>query len=129
MSSDEFETLIGERGVRLSGGQRQRIAIARAVLLNPRILILDEAMSNLDSESEMAVQDAMAYLVKGRTTFVIAHRLSTIRKADQILVMMDGCIVERGSHEALYRLGGRYYELYTRQHGADMMVALRAERV
>jgi subfamily B ATP-binding cassette protein MsbA len=110
---------VGERGVKLSGGQRQRVSIARAILANPRILILDEATSSLDSESEAAIQEGLAYLMKGRTTFVIAHRLSTIRRASQILVVEDGAIVERGTHESLYELHGRYYDLYTRQHGLD----------
>ncbi len=110
---------MGERGVKLSGGQRQRVSIARAILADPRILILDEATSSLDSESEAAIQEGLAYLMKGRTTFVIAHRLSTIRRADQILVVEDGRIVERGTHDSLYDLHGRYYDLYTRQHGID----------
>ncbi|HUP04298.1 MAG TPA: ABC transporter ATP-binding protein [Bryobacteraceae bacterium] len=115
----KYDTIVGERGVKLSGGQRQRVSIARAILANPRILILDEATSSLDSESEAAIQEGLAYLMKGRTTFVIAHRLSTIRRADQILVVEVGRIVERGTHESLYALGGRYYDLYTRQHGLD----------
>ena len=115
----KYETIVGERGVKLSGGQRQRVSIARAILADPRILILDEATSSLDSESEAAIQEGLAYLMKGRTTFVIAHRLSTIRRADQILVVEDGRIVERGTHDSLYALGGRYWDLYTRQHGID----------
>lgn len=117
--TDRFEagldTLIGERGVKLSGGQRQRIAIARAILANPRILILDEATSNLDTESEALIQESLRSLMKGRTTFVIAHRLSTIRQADQILVIENGKIAERGKHEELIDKKGRYFELYTYQ--------------
>src|SRR5690606_16146290 len=110
-----LDTLIGERGVKLSGGQRQRLAIARAILADPKILILDEATSNLDAESENYIQASLKELLKGRTTFVIAHRLSTIRQADQILIIENGEIVERGRHEELVNLGGRYYELYTFQ--------------
>jgi subfamily B ATP-binding cassette protein MsbA len=110
-----LDTLIGERGVKLSGGQRQRIAIARAVLANPKILILDEATSNLDTESEAYIQESLAQLMVGRTTFVIAHRLSTIRKADQILVIEGGRIVERGTHDNLLELKGRYFDLYNFQ--------------
>jgi ABC-type multidrug transport system fused ATPase/permease subunit len=117
--ADKYETVVGERGVKLSGGQRQRISIARAILAEPRILILDEATSSLDSESEQMIQQGLAYLMKGRTTFVIAHRLSTIRRADQILVMEQGQIVERGTHEELYAARGRYYDLYTTQHGVE----------
>ncbi len=112
-----YDTLIGERGVKLSGGQRQRVSIARAILANPRILILDEATSSLDSESESAIQAGLSYLLRERTTFVIAHRLSTILRADQILVVEDGQIIERGTHRSLFDLRGRYYDLYTRQHG------------
>jgi subfamily B ATP-binding cassette protein MsbA len=107
--------LIGERGVKLSGGQRQRVAIARALLADPRILFLDEATSNLDAESEMLIQESLAGLMQGRTTLVIAHRLSTIRRADQILVVEDGEIVERGNHDALIAKQGRYFQLYTYQ--------------
>jgi ABC-type multidrug transport system fused ATPase/permease subunit len=111
--------VVGERGIKLSGGQRQRISIARAILADPRILILDEATSSLDSESEALIQQGLAYLMQGRTTFVIAHRLSTIRRADQILVVEQGKIVERGTHEQLYALQGRYFDLYTKQHGVE----------
>ena len=116
---DKYSTVIGERGVKLSGGQKQRVSIARAVLADPRILILDEATSSLDSESEAYIQQGLKYLMEGRTTFVIAHRLSTIRQADQILVVEAGKIVERGRHDELLALQGRYYELYTRQHGLE----------
>jgi ABC-type multidrug transport system fused ATPase/permease subunit len=117
--ADKYDTVVGERGVKLSGGQRQRISIARAILAEPRILILDEATSSLDSESEQMIQQGLSYLMQGRTTFVIAHRLSTIRRADQILVMEQGQIVERGTHAELYAMHGRYYDLYTRQHGVE----------
>jgi ABC-type multidrug transport system fused ATPase/permease subunit len=117
--SDKYDTIVGERGVKLSGGQRQRISIARAILAEPRILILDEATSSLDSESEQMIQEGLSYLMHGRTTFVIAHRLSTIRRADQIMVMEQGRIVERGTHAQLYAARGRYYDLYTRQHGVE----------
>ncbi|MGC1452910.1 MAG: ABC transporter ATP-binding protein [Candidatus Sulfotelmatobacter sp.] len=117
--ADKYDTVVGERGVKLSGGQRQRISIARAILAEPRILILDEATSSLDSESEQMIQEGLSYLMQGRTTFVIAHRLSTIRRADQIMVMEQGQIVERGTHAQLYAARGRYYDLYTRQHGVE----------
>jgi ABC-type multidrug transport system fused ATPase/permease subunit len=116
---ETYDTIIGERGVKLSGGQRQRVSIARAILADPRILILDEATSSLDSESEMLIQEGLAQLMRGRTTFVIAHRLSTIRRADQILVVEGGKIVERGTHASLYALAGRYRELYDKQHGLE----------
>src|SRR3989440_1061622 len=112
----KYDTVVGERGVKLSGGQRQRIAIARAVLANPKLLILDEATSSLDSESEALIQDGLRQLRRGRTTFVIAHRLSTIRSADQILVLEDGEIVERGTHEELLEADGRYRQLYDKQY-------------
>ncbi len=115
----KYDTVVGERGVKPSGGQKQRVSIARAILADPRILILDEATSSLDSESEALIQEGLRYLMRGRTTFVIAHRLSTIRRADQILVVEGGKIIERGTHESLYELGGRYYDLYTRQHGIE----------
>ena len=117
--TDQFEegleTVIGERGIKLSGGQRQRIAIARAILANPRILILDEATSNLDTESESYIQKSLENLMSGRTTLVIAHRLSTIRRADQILVIEDGLIAEKGTHDDLINKKGRYFELHTFQ--------------
>jgi subfamily B ATP-binding cassette protein MsbA len=116
---DQYDTVVGERGVKLSGGQRQRVSIARALLADPRILILDEATSSLDSESEALIQEGLKHLLQGRTTFVIAHRLSTIRRADQILVVEEGRILERGDHESLYALRGRYWDLYTKQHGVE----------
>ena len=115
----KYDTVVGERGVKLSGGQRQRVSIARAILADPRILILDEATSNLDSESEAMIQEGLQYLMQGRSTFVIAHRLSTIRRADQILVVEAGRILERGTHAELYAARGRYYDLYTKQHGLE----------
>ena len=115
----KYDTIVGERGVKLSGGQKQRVSIARAILADPRILILDEATSSLDSESEALIQDGLRYLMRGRTTFVIAHRLSTVRRADQILVVEGGRIIERGTHQSLYAAGGRYYDLYTKQHGVE----------
>jgi len=115
----KYGTVVGERGVKLSGGQRQRVSIARAILADPRILILDEATSSLDSESEALIQEGLSFLMKGRTTFVIAHRLSTIRRSDQILVVEGGLIAERGTHETLYAAHGRYYEMYTKQHGVE----------
>jgi subfamily B ATP-binding cassette protein MsbA len=115
----KYDTIVGERGVKLSGGQRQRIAIARAILADPKLLILDEATSSLDSESEALIQDGLRSLRRGRTTFVIAHRLSTIRSADQILVLEEGEIVERGSHEELLAANGRYRQLYDKQYNFE----------
>ena len=117
--AEGYETIVGERGVKLSGGQRQRLSIARAILADPRILILDEATSSLDSESEAMIQHGLSFLMQGRTTFVIAHRLSTIRRAEQILVIEQGGILERGTHDELYALNGRYRDLYDRQHGLE----------
>jgi len=114
-----YDTVVGERGVKLSGGQKQRVSIARAILADPRILILDEATSSLDSESEALIQEGLRYLMRGRTTFVIAHRLSTIRRAEQIVVVEAGRIIERGTHASLLAASGRYYDLYTRQHGVE----------
>jgi ABC-type multidrug transport system fused ATPase/permease subunit len=116
---NQYDTIVGERGVKLSGGQKQRVSIARAILADPRILILDEATSSLDSESEALIQEGLRFLMRGRTTFVIAHRLSTIRRADQILVIEAGRIIERGTHTSLYAAGGRYYDLYTKQHSVE----------
>jgi ATP-binding cassette subfamily B protein/subfamily B ATP-binding cassette protein MsbA len=123
-----YDTFIGERGVKLSGGQQQRLAIARAILASPQILILDEATSNLDTESEQLIQASMATLLAGRTTFVIAHRLSTVRRANLILLMDDGRIVERGTHEDLMRARGTYHDMVVRQmesHGHDGEQVLR----
>ncbi|HLW78533.1 MAG TPA: ABC transporter ATP-binding protein [Terriglobia bacterium] len=120
----KYDTIVGERGVKLSGGQKQRVSIARAILADPRILILDEATSSLDSESEALIQEGLFYLMRGRTTFVIAHRLSTIRRAEQILVVEAGRIIERGTHASLYAAGGRYYDLYTKQHGVEANLLL-----
>src|SRR5262249_38000714 len=116
---NKYDTVVGERGVKLSGGQKHRVSIARAILADPRILILDEATSSLDSESEALIQEGLRYLMSGRTTFVIAHRLSTIRRAEQILVVEGGRVIERGTHQSLYALGGRYYDLYTKQHSVE----------
>jgi ABC-type multidrug transport system fused ATPase/permease subunit len=115
----KYDTIVGERGVKLSGGQRQRVAIARAILADPRILILDEATSSLDSESEALIRDGLRSLRRGRTTFVIAHRLSTIESADQILVMEDGRIIERGTHRELLAINGRYRQLYDKQYHVE----------
>ena len=117
---DGYDTVIGERGVKVSGGQRQRLAIARAILADPRILVLDEATSSLDSESEAQIQKGLQALRSGRTTFVIAHRLSTIRSADQILVIEQGRVVERGDHDELMATAGRYRELHDRQHQLEL---------
>ena len=119
---DGYKTIVGERGVKLSGGQRQRVAIARALLKNPRILILDEATSSLDSESESLVQEALETLMQGRTTFVIAHRLSTIRNADRILVLERGQILEQGTHDELLRKAGLYKDLHDKQFLQDAVM-------
>ena len=122
----KYDTIVGERGVKLSGGQRQRVSIARAILADPRLLILDEATSSLDSESEALIQHGLKFLMQGRTTFVIAHRLSTIRRADQILVIESGSIAESGTHEDLYVKQGRYRDLYDKQHGLEQNLFLAA---
>ena len=119
MFDKKYDTVVGERGVKLSGGQKQRVSFARAILADPRVLILDEATSSLDSESEALIQEGLRYLMRGRTTFVIAHRLSTIRRADQILVVQEGRIIERGTHASLYAAQGRYRELYDKQHAVE----------
>jgi ATP-binding cassette subfamily B protein/subfamily B ATP-binding cassette protein MsbA len=116
---DRYDTFVGERGVKLSGGQQQRLAIARAILKSPQILILDEATSNLDTESEQLIQASMASLLAGRTTFVVAHRLSTIRRADEILLMEDGRVIERGTHQELMDGRGLYYDMVLRQMETD----------
>ncbi|HKV76425.1 MAG TPA: ATP-binding cassette domain-containing protein, partial [Gemmatimonadales bacterium] len=117
---DGYDSIVGERGVKLSGGQRQRVAIARAILADPAILILDEATSSLDSESEAMIQDGLRTLRRGRTTFVIAHRLSTIVSAEQILVLEGGQIVERGTHRELLARRGRYTQLYEKQYQIEI---------
>jgi ABC-type multidrug transport system fused ATPase/permease subunit len=126
---NKYETVVGERGVMLSGGQKQRVSIARALLANPRILILDEATSSVDSESEALIQEGLVHLMHGRTTFVIAHRLSTVRHAQQILMIDAGRIIERGTHESLCAAGGRYYDLYTKQHDASGEGSSEAEEI
>ena len=126
---DKYETVVGERGVKLSGGQKQRVSIARALLANPRILILDEATSSVDSESEAFIKEGLSHLMNGRTTFVIAHRLSTVRHAQQILMIEGGRIIERGTHESLIALGGRYYDLFTKQQEASGESSGEAEEI
>ena len=116
---ENYDTIVGERGVKLSGGQRQRVSIARAILADPRILILDEATSSLDSESEALIQEGLAHLMRGRTTFVIAHRLSTIRRADQILVVEQGQSSSAERTTSFMPLQGRYWDLYDKQHGLE----------
>jgi ATP-binding cassette, subfamily B, bacterial MsbA len=116
---DRYETVVGERGIKLSGGQRQRVAIARAILKDPAILILDEATSSLDTESERLIEDALSRLLVGRTTLIIAHRLSTVRRADRLVVLDRGRIVEEGSHSELLEFGGLYARLYQRQFRED----------
>jgi ABC-type multidrug transport system fused ATPase/permease subunit len=118
-----YDTLLGERGINLSGGQKQRLAIARALLLNPRILILDDATSSVDMETEYEIQEALVTLMEGRTTFVIAQRLSSVRRADQILVLAEGQIVERGTHRELLALGGKYAELYALQMRDEAVIS------
>ena len=125
----KYETVVGERGVMLSGGQKQRVSIARALLADPRILILDEATSSVDSESEALIQEGLVHLMRGRTTFVIAHRLSTVRHAQQILMIEGGRIIERGTHESLCAAGGRYFDMYTTQHDASGEGSSEAEEV
>lgn len=124
-----YDTIVGERGLKLSGGQRQRISIARAILADPRILILDEATSNLDCESEALIQQGLSYLMRGRTTFVIAHRLSTIKMADQILVIENGAIVEHGTHASLWQQRGRYHDLYAKQNALSQNLFLMREEI
>ena len=120
-----YDTIIGENGIKLSGGERQRIAIARALLKNPPVLILDEATSNLDSDSEKAVQSALEELMKGRTTLVVAHRLSTIRNVDRIYVLVNGCVAEVGSHDELLALGGEFARIYHLQFSGDISASRR----